>query len=158
MAVYNNRMETDPRNTRTGKDGVIYSEDGKLIAEAQEFSSKVNFSNAKVNFLGDAQDHEALQNYGVTLTLKKLVIRDESYFQELIASMQGGYGVHWTFQGVVYGRDGSQQRIIYRDCVPSGDIDIQNINVSDVFSRTWNLFCNLPPELQSTLTASDGLD
>lgn len=156
--MYNNRLETDPRNILTGKDGYVLSEDGRLIAEAQEFTAKVNFSNADVLFLGDAQTHETLQNFKVSLTMKKLVLRDESYFQELMASLKGGYGVHWTFQGVVRGRDGSRQNIIFRDCVPTGDIDLQNINVSEVFTRTWNFTVNLPPDQISLLTANDNLD
>lgn len=147
--MWNNRGPTDIRRVFTGKDGLLFSESGLLIATAQSFSSKATYNNAKVNFLGDAQDHEALQTYAITLTINEIIIRDNSYFQELMAALVGGYMPSWTFQGVIKGRNGSEQRIIYRECVPTGDIDLQNINVSDVFQRTWNLFCNNSPELQS---------
>jgi len=54
---------------------------------------------------------------------------------------------------VVKGRNGSEQRMIYRQCVPSGTIDLQNLSVGDTIKRAWSLFVNDPPELQSLLTA-----
>jgi len=59
----------------------------------------------------------------------------------------------WSFQGVVQGRNGSEQRMVYRDVVPSGTIDLQNLSVGDVIKRAWSLFVNSPPELQSLLRA-----
>ena len=62
------------------------------------------------------------------------------------------YDAEWTFQGVIKGRNGSEERIIYRDCVPSGNLDLQNISPGDIIKRQWSLFVNRPPELQSLLT------
>ena len=59
----------------------------------------------------------------------------------------------WNFQGVVKGRNDSEQRMIYRQCVPSGTIDLQNLSVGDIIKRAWSLFVNEPPELQSLLMA-----
>ena len=41
----------------------------------------------------------------------------------------------------------------YRQCVPSGTIDLQNLSVGDIIKRAWSLFVNEPPELQKLLTA-----
>ena len=58
----------------------------------------------------------------------------------------------WNFQGVLTGRNGSEERVTYREVVPSGSIDIQNITTGDVIKRSWSFFVNRPPKLQSKLT------
>lgn len=45
--------------------------------------------------------------------------------------------------------------MIYRDCVPSGNIDLQNVSTGDLIKRAWSLFVNRPPELQNLLSYSD---
>ena len=58
----------------------------------------------------------------------------------------------WSFQGVLQGRNGSQERVVYREVIPSGTIDLQNIGVGDAIKRSWSFFVNQVPELQSRLT------
>lgn len=41
----------------------------------------------------------------------------------------------------------------YRQCVPSGAIDLQNVTVGDLLKRAWSMFVNEPPELQKLLSA-----
>jgi hypothetical protein len=41
--------------------------------------------------------------------------------------------------------------VVYKECIPSGQIDIQNVTVGDVIKRNWNFFVNRPPKLQSLL-------
>lgn len=50
------------------------------------------------------------------------------------------------------GLNGSEERVVYRDCLPSGQVDLQNIAVGDVIKRAWNFFVNRPPKLQSLLS------
>lgn len=45
----------------------------------------------------------------------------------------------------------SEERVVYKECIPSGQIDIQNVTVGDVIKRNWNFFVNRPPKLQSLL-------
>ena len=58
---------------------------------------------------------------------------------------------HWNFQGSLLGRNGSEERVVYKECIPSGQVDIQNVTVGDVIKRNWNFFVNRPPKLQSLL-------
>ena len=58
---------------------------------------------------------------------------------------------YWNFQGVIVGRNGSEQRVVYSECVPSGQIDLQNVTTGDVIKRSWNFAVNKPPALQSLL-------
>ena len=50
----NERAAGDSRHARTGKDGAFYSEDGVLLATVEQFTSNVNWNNAKYSVLGDA--------------------------------------------------------------------------------------------------------
>ena len=67
--------------------------------------------------------------------------------------MHSGQQPNWNFQGVVYGRNGSEQRMNYRGCVPDGNIDLQGASVGDIIKRAWNMVVNDPPELQKLLAA-----
>ena len=66
--------------------------------------------------------------------------------------MHSGVTPQLVFQGVLNGLNGSEERVVYRDCIPSGDIDIQNFENGDVIKRSWSLFCNGKPDLQKTLS------
>lgn len=151
--MLNNRAPIDTRKVLTGKDGALYNDEGVMLATVEMFQTQVNVTNAKYQPLGDAQEHEVFQSYGVTLTFTETVIADERFIQELFEGMRTGVMPAWNFQGVVKGRNGSEQRMIYRQCVPSGTIDLQNLSVGDTIKRAWSLFVNDPPELQSLLTA-----
>lgn len=151
--MFNNSAPIDTRKVLTGKDGALFNDQGVMLAAVETFQTQVNVTNAKYQPLGDAQEHEVFQSYGVTLTFTETVISDEQFISELFAAMKSGVMPSWNFQGVVNGRNGSQQRMIYRQCVPSGTIDLQNLSVGDIIKRAWSLFVNDPPELQSLLTA-----
>lgn len=151
--MLNNRAPIDTRLALTGKNGALYSDDGTMLATVETFQTQVNVTNAKYQPLGDAQEHEVFQSYGVTLTFTEIVVSDEQFIQEMFEAMRTGEMPHWNFQGVVKGRNGSEQRMNYRQCVPSGTIDLQNLSVGDIIKRAWSLFVNEPPELQKLLTA-----
>lgn len=48
----------------------------------------------------------------------------------------------WNFQGVIQGKNGSTERKIYSYCVPTGEIDLQNISVGSIIKRTLNFRVN----------------
>jgi hypothetical protein len=151
--MFNNRGPIDTRKALTGKDGALFNDAGTMLATVETFQTQVNVTNSKYQPLGDAQEHEVFQAYGVTLTFTEIVIEDEGFIRELFNAFSTGVMPEWSFQGVVQGRNGSEQRMVYRDVVPSGTIDLQNLSVGDVIKRAWSLFVNSPPELQSLLRA-----
>lgn len=150
--MINQRGPVDVRRVFTGKDAVLFSEDGTMLATVESYQGQVNITNATYQPLGDAQQHEAFQAYKVSLTITECVIEDNQMITDLFEMLQSGQGAKWTFQGVLKGRDGSEERMLFRDCVPSGNIDLQNMNVGDIIKRSWNLTVNRPPELQNLLT------
>lgn len=152
--MYNNRGPQDTRFAITGKDGVIYDGNGTLLATVESYQAQVNITNATYQPLGDAQEHSVLQSYKVTLTMSQIIVEDDSLIQDVFEMMQTGQQPEWTFQGVLYGRNGTTQRVNYRGVVPDGNIDLQNVSVGDIIKRAWNMAVNDPPELQSLLALS----
>ena len=150
--MINPRAAGDSRHARTGKDGAFYNADGVLMATVETFSSNVTFNNESYSVLGDAQEHETANTFAVNLTMSQIVIEDDAFIQELMKALQTQTMPVWNFQGVLMGRNGSEERVVYYNCVPSGQIDLQNVAVGDVIKRAWNFFVNTPPALQSLLT------
>jgi hypothetical protein len=145
----------DSRHARTGKDGAFYDEDGVMLATVDSFTSNVNFNNAKYSVLGDAQEHETANTFSVNLTMSQVVVEDDRFIQALMESLETQDMPHWNFQGTLLGRNGSEERVVYRECIPSGQVDIQNVSVGDVIKRAWNFFVNRPPKLQTLLSIPD---
>jgi len=151
--MLNTRGPVDTRKVLTGKDGALYNDAGVMLATVESFQAQVNVTNAKYQPLGDMQEHEAAQSYAVTLTFSQVIIEDDAFIQEFMEALAEGTLPSWNFQGLVVGRNGSEQRMNYRSCVPSGTIDLQNLTVGDTIKRAWSLFVNEPPALQNLLTA-----
>ena len=152
--MINTRAAGDARQARTGKDGAFYNADGVLLATVESFSSNVSFNNASYSVLGHAQELESANTFKVTLTMSQIVVEDDAFIQELMTAMKEQTMPYWNFQGVLTGRNGSEQRVVYSECVPSGQVDLQNITTGDVVKRAWNFAVNQPPELQSLLSIS----
>ena len=57
----------------------------------------------------------------------------------------------WNFSGVLKRNEGEEERVVYRNCVPNGDIDIQNVTPGELVKRSWTFQCNAMPEMQSKL-------
>ena len=148
----NERAAGDARHARTGKDGAFYNKNGVLIASVEQFASSVNWNNAKYKVLGDAQEHETANTFAVNLTMSQIVIEDDAFIVEMAEAMETQVMPIWDFQGSILGRNGSEERVTYRDCVPSGTVDLQNVTVGDVIKRNWNFFVNRNPKLQSRLS------
>ena len=123
--MINTRAAGDSRFARTGKDGAIYNADGVLLATVDSFTANVTYNNAAYSVLGNAQ--------------------------ELVEAMETQTMPVWDFQGVLKGRNSTEERMVYRECIPSGQVDLQNITVGDVIKRAWNFAVNRPPKLQNLL-------
>ena len=149
--MINQKASGDSRYARTGKDGAFYNQDGVLLATVESFSSNVSFNNASYSVLGNAQELETANTFKVTPTMSQVVVEDDAFIQEIFKAMEEQQMPYWNFQGVIVGRNGSEQRVVYSECVPSGQIDLQNVTTGDVIKRSWNFAVNKPPALQSLL-------
>ncbi len=150
--MLNTRANSDARFSRSGKDAMLYNEDGEPFAQVNSFSTKAAFNNYKYNPIGQNMELEVNGSVGVTITISEIVVLDGYLFNQVIDAVQNGESPVITLDGVIEGRDGSQERITYRECIFSGDQDIQNVSTGDVLTRSYNLHCNGRPEQRSQLT------
>ena len=150
--MINERSSQDVRHARTGKDGALYNDDGELLATIESFQSQSNWNNAQYTVLGNALELETPNTFGVTLTTSQIVVESDKFISDLLEAMENQTMPEWNFQGSLRGINGSEERIAYYRCVPSGTIDIQNIAVGDVIKRAWSFHCNQVPKKLSDLT------
>lgn len=142
----------DARQARTGKDGLLFNDRGTLIATIESFQSNVTYNNQPYTVLGDPQEHETSDTYKVTLTASQMIIEDDEFITDLMESMETNQPPQWNLRGSLLGNNGSEQSVTYRDCLPSGQIDLQNIQVGQVVKRQWNFIVNRPPKLSALLS------
>ena len=153
MGIINTQAIADARKARTGKVGALYNGRGKLLARVETFQSQMAVSNQKYHPLGTPREQEVLDTIGVTLTFTECVVDDSEFISDLTAMQNTGIQPNWKFQGVLKGSNGSEERFIYTNCVPSGNIDLQNIAVGSIVKRQWSLFVNGEVKLQGKLKA-----
>ena len=140
------------RHSRSGKDAAIYDENGELLGTMESFSSNVNFTNNSFRCLGHMQEYEVGESFKVAISASQIVVESDKFIQDIYTYMETGETPNWVIQGVLEGRNGSEERVVYRDCIPTGQIDLQNFAVGDVIKRAWNIAVNRPPQLQKLLT------
>lgn len=152
-SIINQQAIEDSRKVMTGKDGALYDGNGKLLATMETYQAQINVTNSKYQPLGDPQEHEIFTAYGVTLTFTECVVEDTKFIYDLMSYLDTREMPEWNFQGVIKGRNGTEERMVYNYCVPSGNIDLQNITIGDILKRQWSLFVNDRPKMQGQLTA-----
>ncbi len=148
----NTRASTDARHSRSGKDAMLYNEDGQAFAQVDSFQTKFGFNNIGYAPIGNNLELEASGTVKTTISISEIVVLDGYLFNKVIDAVNDGESPVLTLDGVIQGRNGSQERITYRECIFSGDQDIQNVSTGDVLKRTFNLHCNSKPERRSALT------
>jgi len=139
----------------TGKDGelLVTTKAGVNIplAEVDAFTAKVTINNTDYQPLGKSIVYAVNTGYSVTLTLTEAVVRDDVMIMEFIEELQNGFMPSFEFQGKLRRRkaDGSVEfeRVVFRDCVPDGSIDLMNISPGEVIKRSWSFRVNESPEM-----------
>lgn len=150
--ILNNAPIVDVRKVMSGKDGGLYDENGQLLVSTESFQSQVSITNATYQPIGDAQEHGAMTSFRVTLSFSEIVVETSDFFRQFIEGMRNHKMPVWNFRGMVHSPyDDSEEQMVYRDCVPDGTIDIQNMQVGELYKRPWSFIVNQPPELQSLL-------
>lgn len=154
--AFNNRglFGADVRRVFSGKDAVILDAGtGELLATVDSFQAQVSFTNTTFQPLGSPISQEFMTSYACTLTISQCLVEDDKFIQDVFAFFEGGrHAPMWDFASVIEGYDGSQSRYVFRDCVPSGNLDLHNITIGDIVKRSWNLHVNTPPNMQRLLT------
>ena len=149
--MLNERAVTDARHARSSKDAMLYDTNGKPLAQIASFGTKSNHNNHKYAVVGCGRELEVPGTVAVTLQITEIVVMDGVLFSAVLNSIANGMCEPLIFSGVIKGNNGSQERVVYRECILSGESDIQNVSTGDVLQRNFNLHCNGKVENKSKL-------
>lgn len=150
--MINTAPGVDFRKPMSGKDGAVYDRNGVLMANVESFQTQVAITNQTYQPLGTAMERSTMSSYRVTLTFTEVVVNDPEFFRLILDGMRSGIMPVFNFRGMMRSPyDGSEEQIVYRDCVPDGTIDIQNMTVGELYKRNWTFVVNNPPEALSHL-------
>lgn len=143
----------DARYLFSGKDTEIRDGDGLLLSTVESFTAAVTMSNAKYQPLGSTIIQEFLTAYETTLTIMECIVEDTKFIQDMFDFFTvGRHSPVWTFSSIIHGYDGSVSRYIYRDCIPTAELNLHNFTAGDIIKREWKLHCQQPPEIQNILS------
>lgn len=141
----------DVRKLISGKDGQLFvttkAGTNLFLAEVDTFQAQLSPVNTDYQPVGSALIYSVNTGYSVTLTLTEAVVRDDIMIKEFIEDVQKGYFPTFDFQGKLRRRDAQTERIVYRNCVPDGTIDLQNLNPGEIIKRAWSFRVNATPEM-----------
>ena len=152
MSVLNTRPVTDVRKVMSGKDGMLFDQDGNALVSMENFQAQVAITNQTYQPLGDAQEHATMTSYKVTLQFSEIIVEDSKFFKDMMDGLAAHRMPVYNFRGMMRSPyDDSEEQVVYRDCVPDGTIDIQNMSVGELYKRAWSFIVNQPPDLQATL-------
>jgi len=152
MYGQNKRAGTDARHSRAGKDAMVYTEKGEPLCQVDAFTANSTFNNYQYTPLGQNRELEANNTLGVKLTFSEIVVLDGHLFNQVMRAITNGESPVLTFEGVIEGRNGSQERVCYRECIFSGDNTIQDAKSGDVLKRNFSMHCNGAIENKKKLT------
>ena len=142
MSLINSQVIADSRKVLTGNDGAMYDGKGKLLATVESFNSKMNFSNQDYRALGSPIVTQVGDSVSTTLSITMTVVKSDDFVDGLEQFQNTGKMPEWNFQGVIKGKNGSTERKIYNYCVPTGEIDLQNVSVGSIINRTLTFHAN----------------
>ena len=148
--ILNTAAAANAQKVRTGKDGALYNSQGKLLASMESFQSQMSVNNTKYQPLGTNQEYEVNTSYGVTLTFSELVVEANEFITDLLNCQETGVLPDWSFTGKIQGLT-KTQAYVYPNCVPSGTIDLQNVQSGDIIKRAWSMYVNGKVKRQGTL-------
>lgn len=141
----------DVRRLITGKDGQLFvttrAGTNIFLAEVDTFQAQLSPANTDYQPVGSPLIYSVNTGYSLTLTFTEAVVRDDVMIEELIDDLHQGYFPSFDFQGKMRRRDGSAERIVYRNCVPDGNIDLQNLTPGEIIKRQWSFRVNATVEI-----------
>ena len=151
MNGLNDQSILDVRKLISGKDGQLYVTDPEgndiFLAEVDTFQVQLSPTNVDYQPVGSSLIYAVNTGYSLTLTLTEAVVRDDVMLSSLIQNIRVGYFPGFDFTGKLRRRDGEVERIVYRNCVPDGTIDLQNLTPGEIIKRTWSFRINASPEM-----------
>jgi hypothetical protein len=126
----------------TGKGGeILLAHNGILFATAERFALK----------LIERAIGETVTGAELHLTLFGVAVSDELEAEKVARAITGGQIPHLGFQGVAKTRKGYSRRVVFRDILPVGDVDVVGLARGSVDLLGFHV--NQPGESPETLKA-----
>lgn len=148
--------DKDVRHVLSGKDCALHDEDGTLLSTADTFQAQVTFNNANYQPIGSPLQASFLTGYSISITLTNCVVESDRFVKEALDFFtHGRHAPSWNLKSTLNGYDGSEEVIVFRSCIPTGNWDVHNLSIGDIIKRSVQLACNQAPELQSLLSYSE---
>lgn len=146
--------QLDVRQLMTGKDGLLFIDIGEgnvALAEIESFTVNMNVANTDVQPVGSLLVYGVNTGVSFSLNFTEMVVRDDVTLGPLIAAVQKGRLPYWAFQGMAQAPDGEEQRIVYRNCIPDGEIALQSLTPGEVYKRQQSYRINSVPTMLKEL-------
>lgn len=146
--------QLDVRQLMTGKDGVLFIDIGNgntALAEIESYKVSMNATNTDVQPVGSILVYGVNTGVSFTLNFTEMVVRDDVTLGPLIQAVQNGRLPYWTFQGMAQAPDGEEQRVVYRNCIPDGTLDLQSLTPGEVYKREQSYRINSVPRMLKEL-------
>ncbi len=135
----------------TGKDGrlnVLLNGTSYFLAEIDTFKTIMNFESVDIQPVGAIVKGAVPTGVTIELTFTEMVIRDDLMLEPLIEAVSNGYVPVYVFEGIIEKPDKSdEERVVYRDCLPAGSFDLQNLVPGEVVKRERAFRVNSIPKL-----------
>ena len=151
MDGLNDQSLLDVRKLISGKDGRLFvttkAGTNLFLAEVDTFQTQISPANTDYQPVGSALVYAVNTGDSLALTRTEAVVRDDVMLEELLQDIQKGYFPTFDFQGKLRRRDGQAERVVYRNCVPDGSIDLQNLTPGEIIKRAWSFRVNATPEM-----------
>ena len=136
----------------TGKDGQLWltldDNTQVFLAMVDTAQAQLNMNNTDYQPVGSSLVYSVDTGHSITLTMSEVVIRDDLIMSKLYDGLQSGSMPLFDFQCTLKRRDGSEQRQIFRKCMPEGNLDLFNLSPGEIIKRQWSFRVNSNPELQ----------
>lgn len=156
--MLNEKSVLDTRKLMTGKDGRLFINiDGvdQFFAEVDTFKVEMSATNVDYQPVGSILTYAVNTAVSFKLSFTEAVIRDDLVMAPLMKAIQSGKMPTFDFQGVVERRDGQEQRILFNNCTPDGELDIMNLTPGEIVKRVQTYRINSVPKYLKALAGGD---
>jgi hypothetical protein len=147
----NEQIITDARKYLTGKDGrlFIYDKNGiqRFLAACDNFTATLTANTVDKQPVGSEIVLAVTTGYSISISLTESVIVDDLTLQPILTDIQNGWAPSWDFTGMLDRYDGQEQIMNYKNCVLSGELNLQKFVPGEVVDRPINFRVNALPEM-----------
>ncbi len=147
----------DTRELMTGRDGRLFVEAGDVnifLAEIESYSLKMNVNAVDKQPVGSIISFKVPTGVQFELTLKEMVVRDDVIIKPLLDEIKKGNLPWYNFQSVAVKPDGTEQRFMLNNAVPSGSFDLQTLTPGEVITREQTFTVNSIPDFITSLKST----